>query len=248
MAAHFDELSPAAHAKPPEAPPSAFPSVVVITSMRPSTPQRSCVPRPVWPMNPVGVRIVEEHHRVIRLGEAHDFIELRQVAVHGEDAVGDDHPKALVLVLLQLLFQVRHVGVFEAVLHRFRQAHAVDDGRMHQPVGDHDVLVGQAGFEESGVGIHARREQQRVFRPEKLRELVLEFAMDVLGSADEAHRRHAIAARIQPRMGGSDHLGMARQPEVVIGADIDALVGRRPGRGIRLRFRRIAANGCSVRL
>ncbi len=38
---------------PPAAPPSALPSVEVITSMRPMTPQCSCVPRPVLPTKPV---------------------------------------------------------------------------------------------------------------------------------------------------------------------------------------------------
>ena len=38
---------------PPDAPPSALPSVPVMMSTRPITPQCSCVPRPVLPTNPV---------------------------------------------------------------------------------------------------------------------------------------------------------------------------------------------------
>ena len=37
---------------PPDAPPSAFPNVPVMISTRPSTPQYSAVPRPVFPTNP----------------------------------------------------------------------------------------------------------------------------------------------------------------------------------------------------
>jgi hypothetical protein len=53
-----------------------------------------------------GVRVVDEDHRVVLLGEGDDLVELREVAVHREDAVGDDHAEALVLVLLELLLEV----------------------------------------------------------------------------------------------------------------------------------------------
>jgi hypothetical protein len=39
--------------QPPDAPPSALPSVVVMMSILPMTPKCSCTPRPVRPMKPV---------------------------------------------------------------------------------------------------------------------------------------------------------------------------------------------------
>ena len=88
-----------------------------------------------------GVRIVHEHHGVVLLGQRDNLIELGDVAVHREHAVGDDQPEALVLVLLKLLFEMFHVGMLVGVLHRLAQPHAVHDRGVHQPVGDHHVLL-----------------------------------------------------------------------------------------------------------
>ena len=223
--------------QPPDAPPSALPSVVVMTSILPDDAAVLVRPAPGLADEAGGVRVVHEHHGVVLLGQRDDLVQLGEVAVHGEHAVGDDHAEALVLVLLQLLLQVPHVGVLVGVLHRLAQPHAVHDGGVDQPVGDHHVLVVQAGLEHAGVGVHAGGEEQRVLGAEELRQLVLEFAVDVLGAADEAHRRHPVAAAVQPGVRRRDHVGMAGQPEVVVGADVDALFDFRADRKLHLDLR-----------
>ena len=50
---HISIISFLPEVKPPIAPPKALPSVDVIISTLPTTPQCSCVPRPVFPRNPV---------------------------------------------------------------------------------------------------------------------------------------------------------------------------------------------------
>ncbi len=113
------------------------------------------------------VRLVHEHHGVVLLGEGHDLVELGDVAVHREDAVRDDQPRPLVLVLLQLLLQVAHVRVLVGVGHGLAQSHDVHDRGVHQAVGDHDVLLGEGRLEDAGVGVHAGGEQQAVLGAEE---------------------------------------------------------------------------------
>ena len=59
--------------------------------------------------------VIHEDHGVVFVGEFADRIERGQVAVHAEDAVGDDHADAPVLMLLQLPLQVLHVAMLVGV-------------------------------------------------------------------------------------------------------------------------------------
>ena len=100
------------------------------------------------------------------------------------------------------------------------------------------VLLAEHRLEDAGVGVHARREEQRVLGAEELGQPLLELAVDVLGAADEAHRGHAVAAGLEPRVGGLDDLRVAGQPEVVVGAEVDDLLWpSAPGRELHLDVR-----------
>ncbi len=167
-----------------------------------------------------GVRLVHQDHGVVLLGQGAGLVQGHQVAVHGEHAVTHDQPGALVLVQLQLLAQVLHVHVLEGVVVRRAQTDAVDQRGVDQPVGDDHVLGAQDGLEHAGVGVHARGEQQRLLHAQELRHLVLQLAVDVLGAADEAHRAHAVAALVQTLVGRLDHVGVAAQAQVVVGAEV----------------------------
>ncbi len=69
--------------------------------------------------------------------------------------------------------------------------------------------------------------------------LLLELAVDVLGAADEADRGHAVAARVQALVGGLDDVGVAGEPEVVVGAHVDDLLEGRAGRELDLDVGRL---------
>ena len=118
----------------------------------------------------------------------------------------------LVHVLLQLLLQVPHVRVLEGVLHRLAQAHAVHNGGMHQPVGDHHILVAEERLEDAPVGIHARGGQQGGLGARGSREPLLQLAMDVLRAADEAHRGHPVAAMSNPAWAAVTTSGWLESP------------------------------------
>jgi hypothetical protein len=170
------------------------------------------------------VAVVDEDHRVVLLGERDHLVQLDEVAVHREDAVGHDQAMPLVLVLLELLLQVLHVHVLEGVVMRRAQADAVDERRMDQAIRDHHVVLAEDGLEDAGVRIHAGGEEQRVLGAEELRDLVLQLAMDVLRAADEAHRAHAEAALFEPLVRRRDHVRMRGEAEIVVGAEVQDLL------------------------
>ena len=58
-----------------------------------------------------GVGVIDHHHGVVAIGEIADLVELDQVAVHGEDAVGGDQAPSVALGLLQDLLEFFHVRV-----------------------------------------------------------------------------------------------------------------------------------------
>ena len=66
--------------------------------------------------------------------------EVRDGAVHGEDAVGRDEAKTRVFGGLELGFQVGHVAVFVAVAMRLTKPHAVDDAGVVQLIGNDRVF------------------------------------------------------------------------------------------------------------
>ncbi len=79
------------------------------------------------------------------------------------------------------------------------------------------------GFEHSAVGIHAGRKQDGVFGSEKLRDLLFQFAMNVLSAADEPDRRHAVAPVIQAGVSRCHNIRMARQTQIIVGTHVDSL-------------------------
>ena len=92
---------------------------------------------------PDGVRVVDHDHGVVALGQVADFPQGRDVAVHGEHAVGRYQPAPCPGGLLQLFFEVPHVPVVVAVTLCRAQPDPVDDGRVVQLVADDGVVLAQ---------------------------------------------------------------------------------------------------------
>ena len=76
-----------------------------------------------------GMRIVHHDERAVALGQVADALQVGEVAVHAEHAVGRDQaaPAALGLGLLETALEVAHVGVLVAPALGLAQPHAVDD-------------------------------------------------------------------------------------------------------------------------
>ncbi len=154
--------------------PSALPSVPVSTmSSRPSRPKRSSTPRPRLADHADAVRVVDDQGGVVLGGEVRELGHQREVALHAEDAVGDDQPALDVGRFLQHPAQVVHVRVLEHGLVRGpREAHAVDDRGVVQAVGEDRRRHVAKRVEERGVRVPARDVGEGRGRLEELGEVV----------------------------------------------------------------------------
>ena len=96
------------------------------------------------------VRVVDHDRRLVALGDVADAGQRRDVAVHGEDAVGDDQDVRYGAVraargarVAQDLLEAVDVAVREDGARRLGQAHAVDDRGVVQLVADDQVALGR---------------------------------------------------------------------------------------------------------
>ena len=97
--------------KPPDAPPIALPSVDVMMSILSHDAVELGRAAAGLADEAGGVRVVHHDQRVVFFREVADVLQLRDVAVHAEHAVGGDHAHAKLLRLLQTLLEVVHVAV-----------------------------------------------------------------------------------------------------------------------------------------
>ena len=121
-----------------------------------------------------GVGVVDHDEGVVAVGEVADLVELREVAVHREDAVGRDQAAARAGGFHEPRLELVHVAVREPKALSLAQPDPVDDRGVVQRVGDHGVLVGEQRLEEASVRVEAGGEEDRVLGPEERREVLLE--------------------------------------------------------------------------
>jgi len=93
------------------------------------------------------------HDRAILFGQFAQAGQRANVAVHGEDAVGNEQPAArLIFYAGKLLFGMRQVFVIEHQNFGPREPRAVDDRSMIQLVGNNEILFAEDGRDRAGVG------------------------------------------------------------------------------------------------
>jgi hypothetical protein len=181
------------------------------------------------------VRVVHHHDGVVALGQVADRGQRGQVAVHREHAVGGDQPVAGIGRVAQAPLELVHVAVCEPQPAGLAEADAVDDRGVVERIGDDRVLGAEQRLEEAAVGVEARAVQDRILAAEEARQPLLELAVHLLGAADEAHRRHAVAPPLERLPRGRHDLGVVGQTQVVVGAQVQhlALAGDADVRGLR---------------
>ena len=169
------------------------------------------------------VRVVHHHECVVPVGECADLIERCVVAVHREDAVGDDQAVARIGCLLQPALQLGEVAVGVAETPRLAEPDPVDDAGVVERVGDDGVAVVEKRLEHSTVGVEARRKEDGVLVAEPGGQPCLQLAVDVLRTADESHRRHAEAALLQRASRSLEQTWVVSETEVVVRAQVEDL-------------------------
>ena len=183
------------------------------------------------PMKPVAWQSSTITRGAVLLGQVADLRQRRDGAVHREDAVGHDQPEAAGLRLHELRLEVGHVGVRVDEALRLAQAHPVDDRGVVELVGDDRVVGAEERLEDAAVRVEAGGVEDRVLHPEEGGDPLLELEVQRLRAADEAHARHPVAPLVERAVGGLQQLGVARQAEVVVGAEVEDRLVRAPRRG-----------------
>ena len=144
-----------------------------------------------------------------------------EIAVHREDAVGDQD---LLLRRRQVLHDLaRRIDVLvrEDLDRRLAQAAAVDDAGVIQLVGDDHVVLGEHRGDGAGVGGEAALKDDDGFDVLELGEPPLELHVHFHGSRDGAHRAGADAELLDRVERGLLQLRMRRQAEIVVRRQID---------------------------
>ena len=80
----------------------------------------------------------------------------------------------------------------------------------------------QKGLEEPCIGIETGRVQDRILCAQKLGYALFQDLVDVLGATNKSDGGHTKTVGLHSLPHRSQHLGMVRQPQIIIGAEIDA--------------------------
>ena len=167
-----------------------------------------------------GMAVVYHRQGIGLLGERADLPQIGNSAVHREHTVGHDQPRIGARRIRELLAEVLHVVVRVTESLRFGQADTVDDAGVVQRVTDDRIFGTEYGLEQAAIRVEARRIEDGILGAEKGADARLEFLVDGLGAADEAHRCHAVTEFIECLVRGRNDLGMIGETQVVVGAEV----------------------------
>jgi len=136
--------------------------------------------------------------------------------------VDDDHDARPDRHLLELALEPRHVPMVEAHGFAVGQLRAVHDGRVIELVEEHDVAPTHEAGDQAEVRLIAGREDEACFFAEELRQLGLEPAVQLQCPVEKPAAGAAGPEFVERLFRRGEHLGVMRQPEIVIGAHHDA--------------------------
>jgi hypothetical protein len=171
------------------------------------------------------VCIVDNQQRIVRFGQLDQRRQGCDVAVHAEDGVGCDQ-LASRLRRGEPRFERRHVRMRVADEFRSRKQRAIVQARVVQTVAEDRVVApGERGQDREIREIAGReRESKRAGAgPNECRELRLERCMRGEMTGDEMRRAGADTPACGTVARRGDNVGMARQSEVVVARERNAL-------------------------
>lgn len=135
-----------------------------------------------------GVGVIDHHDGSILVGEIAELVDGADVAIHREDAVGDEELAAgLVLNFLEQLFGVGDVFVAEDFDLGAGEACSVDDAGVVELVGEDEVFFAEDGGDSASVGGEAGLKDDAGFDSLKGSDLLFQLHMDAHGSSDGAN-------------------------------------------------------------
>ena len=177
--------------------------------------------------NSCRMRVVDDEAGVMLAREASDLFERRDVAIHGEHALGQDEAGPLIsLILTQKLGEMGGVAMPVAELPHAGGLAAEMHARVIEPVGEDERLGTEHGLveqrlEHRGVGLEARRHHQRGRLPLERGKLGLDRRKQVEIAGDEPRGAGADAVSFGPFDRAGDQRLVEAKPEIVVAGEID---------------------------
>ena len=163
--------------------------------------------------------IVDHDHCIKTVGKRAYAANIGEIAVHGKYPIGHDNdpPGILRTRGFQLFLEIGHVAIGEPVALGFRQSYAVDDRGMVEAVRYDGILLPEQRLEHAAIGIETGGIENGILHAEISGNRMFELAVQVRGSADEAHGGHAEAMAVERRLCCRDQLRAVGEAEVIIG-------------------------------
>ena len=132
--------------------------------------------------------VVDHHDGAVAFGERSQFADRADIAIHGEDSIGDDQLAAgFVLHFTKQLFAVSDILVAKDLDGRPRETCAVDDGGVVELVGEDEILLAENGADGACVSRKAGLEDDAGFHVLERGDLLFKLHVDAHGSGDRAH-------------------------------------------------------------
>ncbi len=164
-----------------------------------------------------GVGLVDQQEGAELLLDGDQLGQAADVAVHGEDAVGDDEGAVGGLSAAQLLAQAFGVVVAEALDLHAGHAAGVEQAAVAEAVDDDAVVGAEEAGDQAEVGHVAGAEGESGLGAFVLGEGALHLVVDVEGAGEQAGAAGAGAVAVDGVLGGGVDAGMSDQTEVVVG-------------------------------
>ena len=177
---------------------------------------------PAVAQHALAVGVIHHREHPVLFRDLVDFIQRRDVAVHREDAVGDDEAAPVLRqVLLDFRFQVGGIAVLVDDDLGAAQARAVDDAGVVEAVGEDDILAPDQWGEGGLVGDEAALDVERILDIFEFCDGPFEFLVDGERSGDGAHRRRPGTEAVDGGFGGVFQAVVVGQAEIVVGAEVE---------------------------
>jgi hypothetical protein len=164
------------------------------------------------------MRLVHHHPAIVAPGQPQHLLERSDVAVHGEDAVGDNQG-ATTLRLAQAPGQVLDVGVAVDEGLGAREAATVDDAGVVELIGEHHLAAPGQRRDRARVRQVARAEQERGVVALEGGQAFFQPAVELHVARDQAGGTRAHSPAHRGLGGRLAHARMVGEPEVVVRAE-----------------------------
>ena len=163
------------------------------------------------------VGVIDHEHDIILAGDCVDLVQGGDVAVHGEDAIGDAQGTAVgAFIFFNLCLQVCGIGMGETHDAGAGQARAVDDAGVIQFVGEDDIFLADQGRDGGAVGAETGLEGDGGFNALEGSDAPFQFLVQADGTGDGTHRARSDAVLIDGVLGRLAHAGIVRQSKIVV--------------------------------